>query len=263
MKTLTKLVVILLCLSSQAFAERQPTQTVIGTTYMVDPAFEPVLNEMIERLRGIIQEQRDQGKLVGFVSIPLSSRGGGDRGINEEISEHIKQELEKRFGQKHFWALAPGLIESSIPAVNGLHASGGEYMYMWTEVLAGPKGLGEQFDLIYFSGPDDFGKYFGLTGEGDLDKLDAFAAQRASRNQEFAQALSSPERRRAFLRYYSMKASVNFSDGSHDEWNIFRGINERRRKELGIGEQIPVFFNGRQVPGAVMESPAAKGYEVE
>ena len=253
---------LLLLTFSPVQAERVPKTTVVGSVYMVEPAFEPVLQETIARLRALISEQRAQGKLIGFVSIPLSTRGGGYRDINTEVSEQIKNKLEKRFGADHFWALAPGLVESSLPRVNGMSAGGGEYMYMWTEVLAGPQGLGEQFDLIYFSGPSDFANYFGLNGSDDLGKLQSYLEATEKKDEQFAQAFSTPEQRKAFLHYYSMKASVNFSDGSHDEWNIFRRINERRRRELGIVEQLPIYFDGRQMPSAVLERSVSNGYEV-
>jgi hypothetical protein len=32
-------------------------------------------------------------------------------------------------------------------------ALGADYMYMWTTILEGQRGLGEDFDLIYFVGP--------------------------------------------------------------------------------------------------------------
>jgi hypothetical protein len=264
MKRYTPLILSLIVFLTvtSAFAERIDTTTVVDTVYRVEPRFEPILKEAIGRLREILDEARSQDKLVGFVSIPLSARGGGNRDLNVEISEHIKQRIEKRFGEEHFFALAPGLVESSLPSVDGVHAAGGEYMYMWTEVLAGEKGLGEHFDLVYFSGPTDFATYFGLTGEDDLGRLRAFMLERAAKDSRFAESISSPEAKRAFLRYYAMRASVSFSDGSHDEWNVFRRVNERRRKILGIGEQIPVFFDGRQMPAAVMETPVSEGYEV-
>ena len=37
-------------------------------------------------------------------------------------------------------------------------ASGADFMYMWTEILEGPTGLGEDFDFFYFGGPPTFGK---------------------------------------------------------------------------------------------------------
>ena len=43
--------------------------------------------------------------------------------------------------------------------------------------------------------------------------------------------------------------SVTFSNGAHDEWNIFRQLNERRRADAkyGVANQIPMMFDGTSV----------------
>lgn len=245
-----------------AGAQPRARQTVIGTNFQVDTAFDAVLDKFIVRLRGQLLEQRNAGKLIGFVSLPLSSRGGGNRDLNVEISEHIKRKLEARLGGDRVYVLAPGLVESSLPDVEGRSAQGGEYMYMWTEVLAGKRGLAEDFDFVYFAGPTDFADYFALTGTNDLGKLEQFMFERLKSNPEFAESLKSPADKRAFLSYYGLKASVNFSSGSHDEWNLFRIANERRRKEWGVGEQLPLYFDGRQLSPGEAEAPASKGYQI-
>jgi len=52
------------------------------------------------------------------------------------------------------------------------------------------------------------------------------------------------------------------SRGAHDEWNIFRVVNERRRADakLGTGHQIPVLFDGRSVNPTDHETPVSDGY---
>ena len=66
----------------------------------------------------------------------------------------------------------------------------------------------------------------------------------------------------AFRNYYALKASSAFSRGAHDEWNIIRLVNERRRNDtrLGIGNQLPVLFDGRSVPAADSEAAVSEGY---
>jgi hypothetical protein len=76
--------------------------------------------------------------------------------------------------------------------------------------------------------------------------------------------------RTEFLRFYGLRASANFSLGSHDEWSIFRLINAGRRKKtaapgmLGgdIGEQLAGFFDRNQVDPASSEAPLSPGYAV-
>ena len=64
-----------------------------------------------------------------------------------------------------------------------------------------------------------------------------------------------------FRNYYGLRAAVSFSLGSHDEWNVARILNERRRgvSELGIPNQIALFFDGKPVAPGGYESPAASG----
>ena len=66
----------------------------------------------------------------------------------------------------------------------------------------------------------------------------------------------------AFRRYYALRASSTVSRGAHDEWNIFRMINERRRADSKIGTtgQIPVLFDGRGVTPSDHEAAVSEGY---
>ena len=61
----------------------------------------------------------------------------------------------------------------------------------------------------------------------------------------------------SFRNYYALKASVSFSNGAHDEWNIFRLLNERRRADAkyGVANQISVLFDGK--PASPVESELA------
>lgn len=252
---------LLALLLSPVGAEDIVKTTVVQTRYKIDSRFEPVLRETVEKLRRQLRAKRAEGKLIAFVSIPLSARGGGNYALNSEVAEAVKKRLETRYGPEYFWALAPGLVESSLPEIGGRRATGSEYMYMWTEVLAGEQGLGEDFDLIYFCGPTDFGRFFGFDGEGDLEKLKLFMTRRAEQDPDFARTVSTPEQRRAFLRYYGFSASVAASTGAHDEWNLFRRVNERRREKWGVARRLPFYFDGQMVAPPVCESPVTPGYE--
>jgi hypothetical protein len=37
--------------------------------------------------------------------------------------------------------------------------------------MEGRDGLGRDFDFIYFVGPSDFARFFGLTGESDMRRI--------------------------------------------------------------------------------------------
>jgi hypothetical protein len=141
-------------------------------------------------------------------------------------------------------------------------ASGADFMYMWTQILEGPKGLGEDFDFFYFAGPSDFAGYFALTGQADLERLEAWFDTRAAQDPAFKTSVDQGGITKAgFRNYYGLRASVAFSYGSHDEWNIARLINDRRRgaTDFGIANQLAVFFDGHPVTPGGYENPTASG----
>lgn len=57
-------------------------------------------------------------------------------------------------------------------------------------------------------------------------------------------------------------ASASFSSGAHDEWNILRILNERRRgaDQYGVTNQLPILFDGRALPPGSFEDGVALGY---
>jgi hypothetical protein len=156
------------------------------------------------------------------------------------------------------WILNPG-AEGGLPA----NASGADYMYMWTEVLEGRGGFGEDFDFFYFTGPGDFARFFSLTGTGDAEKIEAYFDQRLATDADLMSAVAAGKvSKDGFRRYYSLDASIAFSYGSHDEWNISHLLNERRRAsdQFGVANQIAILFDGHGVTPGAFEGTAAGGY---
>jgi len=178
-------------------------------------------------------------------------------------------------------------------------ASGGDYLRMWTRLLVenneqpkAPKNSGQSFDAFYFLGPGDVHTFFTRGGDSLTAGIQAYFARRFANDPDFCDAFSVPginwgtkppidpmapenlnrsdwERRRfEFLRFYGVRASVNFSLGSHDEWSIFRLINKRRRLadsgpgklDGDVGVQTAGFFDGRQIDPASTEAPLTRGY---
>ena len=136
-------------------------------------------------------------------------------------------------------------------------------MLMWTRVLEGTSGSGEDFDFFYFVGPSDFGRALGLTGEGDMEKIDALFDQRYAADEGLRKAVEQGRLSKAtFRNYYGLKASVTFSYGSHDEWNILRLINAKRLggTQFGVANQIASFYDGRPTPPSAAEQPVSNGY---
>ena len=108
---------------------------------------------------------------------------GGNFDVNKEVAESAKAAIEKRFGSDQIFVLNPGTVDADLP--NG---SGADYMLMWTTLLEGPNGLGEDVDFVYFVGPHDFARYFGLDGNGDMAKIDRFYDARIKSNPGFEKA---------------------------------------------------------------------------
>ena len=65
-----------------------------------------------------------------------------------------------------------------------------------------------------------------LKGANDLEILEAYYDRESVADPKLRQIDN-----REFRNYYGLRASVAASRGSHDEWNIVRLINERRRHD--------------------------------
>jgi hypothetical protein len=231
--------------------------TKIAVCYCVNGDLNELVEIKIAMFREVLAAQRRAGKAVGYMSVPLSTIGGGFFNVNMEVAAAAKTQLENRFGSGQVWILNPGVPEANIP--NG---TGADYMLMWTQVLEGKGGLGEDFDFVYFVGPQDFARYFGLDGSADMQKIETFFDKRLATDPDLKRAVDKGLTRSAFRNYYALKASVTFSKGAHDEWNIIRALNERRRADdrFGIANQIAVLFDGAGLTPASLEAPTSEGY---
>jgi hypothetical protein len=230
--------------------------TALEICYCVNSDYLTVIADRITGIRHEIDDNRKQGKAIGYLSIPLSPAGGGSMGINKKVAKATADDVTARFGAKSVWLLNPGAQQE----ITG--ASGADYMYMWTQILEGRDGagLGEDFDFFYFTAPSDFAKFLAnslkVTGPGTLDQLGDWFDKNAATDPDLKGVTRS-----GFRNYYGLRASVTFSLGSHDEWNIARLINQRRRDaaDFGIPGQLAVFFDGQPVTPGGYENPAADG----
>ena len=170
---------------------------------------------------------------------------------------------------------------------------GGDYLRMWTKVLVedGGDNLGRLLDAFYFLGPRDVHSFF-LKDGSDITitaGIEIYFARKFSSDASFCDSYSVPgirwgvppksllnpdprvvwtQRRKDFMRFYGLRASANFSLGSHDEWAILRLLNGARRKKTAtsrmvagdVGDQIAAFFDGNQVDPASSEAPLSAGY---
>jgi hypothetical protein len=181
--------------------------------------------------------------------------------------------------------------------------SGGDYMRMWTKVLVEDddlpfiraedrgkfKNCGRNFDAYYFIGAADMRRYFTSDGTTNIsaaieenfvrqygtdpDFANEFSVdgikwgqQPSAKNAEQQDSLRFEweRRRKDFFRYYSLRAGVFASKGSHDEWNILRHLNEKRMTSMpgAVGDRIAAFYDGCQVDLGAMITSVPKGYEL-
>ena len=252
---------VVLFLSSAPVAEAQAcraprvsVETTIGMKYCSDPDFEGVITANVQKIREDIRAARQAGRLVIYASTPISPRGGGVEKVNLEIAASVKTRLAKTFGALA-WVLDPGAYQMA--SVNGKAPGGGEYMVMWTRVLVGDDGKGGDFDMVHFTGPGDMRAFFGCAD--DLTRcMDTWLTTRAATDADLKRVADNADTRRAFLRYYAMRASSAYSAGAHDEWNIFVRVNRKRT----LGDQVAMFFDGRPLSPGEMEVEITPGYEV-
>jgi hypothetical protein len=232
--------------------------TELGICYCVNPDYRAAIDANVIRVRQILASNRAQGKAIGYLSVPLSAAGGGAFAVNSAIAAETSDRVIARLGARSVYLLNPGT-----EAGDGMAgASGADFMYMWTQILEGPKGLGEDFDFFYFTGPTDFARFFKLSGQGDLEQLETWFDQHVAPDPAYKDALANGSLTKpGFRNYYGLRASVAFSYGSHDEWNIARMINDHRRGDtnFGIAQQLAVFFDGQPVSPGGYEAPTASG----
>lgn len=266
-----------------------------------------IFDRQVALVREDVMRARLEDRLVIYLSVPISRRGGSFQATNVDIAMATERRILDRWGEA-VWILNPARYQMESKGGFGLiekHArdegidleellqhggpSGGDYMRMWTKVLVEDESgnLGERFDAFYFLGPSDVHAFFGVGPEPATRSIQGYFASRYATSAEFRYSYTGgmeidwgqrdlatflPEdwkslddwdaMRKEFTRFYLLRASANYSLGSHDEWNIWVLLNRLRleRSKGNTGTLLPGFFDGRQVdPGASMML-TANGY---
>ncbi|MFA4973022.1 MAG: hypothetical protein WC683_10430 [bacterium] len=166
--------------------------------------------------------------------------------------------------------------------------SGGDYMRMWTRILVEDDAgnTAEKFDAFYFIGPSDVHGFFLRDSPATLTAgIEQYFARKHATDPDFRDYFSvagelnwgrdgkhSPEEnkrreqweewRKSFFRFYALRASVNYSLGSHDEWEIFRLVNAQRLKRSNgdVGSVLAGYFDGVQIQPSAAETKLSAGY---
>jgi hypothetical protein len=181
--------------------------------------------------------------------------------------------------------------------------TGGDYLRMWTKALVendaaygfetddpNLRNTGQHFDAFYFLGPRDVQAFFVQLGVSLTAGIENYFSRREATDADFRDSFAIPglnwgavptagtaqaslrdrwERVRIeFFRYYGLRASGNFSLGSHDEWNIYCQINLLRRTRTAkpgqldgdVSIQLAGYFDGGQLDPASTEAGVSRGY---
>lgn len=216
------------------------------------------IDSTAEAFRDDIRKAHADKKFVIYLSIPFSGSEGSYPALNQEVANDIVARLESRYGAQFVWVLNPVANKQPLPK----DAGAADYTYLWSQVLYRSKKDGDGVDAVYFAGPSDFSKYLHLTGTDDLGNLAAYFVARRTSDPSFGKLVNQNLiTQHEFLAYYGFKASVSFSLGAHDEWNIVSEINQERRKTgNGILEQLPIWFDGAPVAPSVYEGTVSPGH---
>ncbi|WP_412543711.1 hypothetical protein R8Z50_14845 [Longispora sp. K20-0274] len=267
-----------------------PARPIIRFSWQTGPWF-----EVFERQVLLIQDDLARAlagdRLVAYLSCPVSSRGGGHSGTNVAIAAHTARRLTTALGDRFFvlnpasyqlesaegrTTLARHAADLGLDLAELLAAApptGGDYMRMWTRVLVedGDQQLGGRFDAVRLLGPSDVRDFFLAGGTGPLiPAIEEYFARRYAVDPDFRAAFDTAPptdprweaKRTAFVRYYAVRAGAAYSLGSHDEWNIAVRLNAARVAAAGLGQQLALVFDGRQVPPGDAERETSPGYEV-
>lgn len=223
----------------------------------VTDSLQAKIDEKAKAFRDALHTAHASNQLAIYMSVPLSGSFGAYFPLNREVANDVADALGKRFGAQSVWVLNPATQDADLPP----EASQADYMYLWAHVLYDAEHAKDGVDLIYFVGPTDFWRHLRLTGSDDLGFLGQYFDHRVQTDPAFADAVRNNKvTRGAFLSYYGFRASVAFSAGAHDEWNLAALINqERRLLKSGIIQQLPVFFDGSAVAPPMYDAGVPAG----
>lgn len=221
-----------------------------GFTFSVNPDIINDIEKLINEITTEMNAKKAEGKFICYISVPISPMGGGDFRTNNEIAAFIERNVTSIFGQD-LWILNPA--KYNLPK----SAGGGDYMAIWSDILAGNNGNGEDLDMIYFIGPSDVWSFFGVSESDRIGNIRDWLKEKSKSDEHYNQIFNDEKRLRLFLRYYAIRGSAAYSKGAHDEWNIIASLNLKR----SIGDDIAVYFNGSPIEPGDFDDSTDYGYQ--
>jgi hypothetical protein len=170
--------------------------------------WERIFDRQLALVTQDVLRARAEDRVVVYLSVPISRRGGSFEATNVDIAMATERRLMDRWGEGVF-VLNParyqmeskggyGLVEQHARAegidlealMRQARPSGGDYMRMWTKLLVedGNTDRGDRFDAIYFLGPSDVHDFFGARGEPLTRRVQAYFASKLATDAEFRYA---------------------------------------------------------------------------
>jgi hypothetical protein len=230
--------------------------------YCVTSKFEPLIDEKIALFRARIADGKSKGKLAGYLSLPMSTRGGGYFALNVEIAEKASSQVSALFGEGAVVIVNPASSDGNLE-IGTENASQPDYLFMWSSILWGAEDGKPDIDFIYFLGPSDFRSALHVGVPSIAENWASEFEKRVASDSHFASLVSSGKiAKRDFIAYYTLRASATVSLGAHDEWNVVTQANKVRRATLGkdgVATQVAMWFDGKPVSPLDYESTISAG----
>ena len=70
-------------------------RSLAGATFSVSPGLTTDIEGLIDKVRAEIATSRAAGRFIGYVSVPISSKSGGDFKTNTDMAAHITQRVQR------------------------------------------------------------------------------------------------------------------------------------------------------------------------
>ena len=205
-------------------------ETCLNTQFFVRPAWNDAITSLVLDIRERIKQARQQGKIVTYISMPLTADNGGVRAFNKYLGELQAKRIQEQYPDTPMEIILPGQVETMLPKMKGLSPQGGEYLYMWTQVLAGEDCTGD-IDWIYYMDFIDLHVILDLQAIPDTQKsvkLEKMLQHLAQKHPEiYNEIYKKQESREKFTAYYLNHYSILNSKGGRDEWNIIQMLGAK------------------------------------
>jgi hypothetical protein len=175
--------------------------------------WERIFDRQIDLVREDVIRARLEERMVIYLSVPISRRGGSFESTNVDIAMATERRLLDQWGEG-IWVLNPARYQMESKGGHGLierHARalgieleallkqggprGGDYMRMWTKVLVedGEDNTGRRFDAFYFLGPSDVHRFFGAATFPTARAIESYFAARDATDSVFHYTYSGRE----------------------------------------------------------------------